>query len=139
MIQKLVSIEDNDDHFDIMAFHIEQWNPELALTRYSNGEDALGAIDRLEQEPPDLILLDMNLPKYSGLEVCERLKSHGKLKAIPVVMFTTSSADKEIAAAYACGVNSYMVKPLEDEGGMKSALHQILSYWSLNQSRVMDE
>lgn len=60
---------------------------------------------------PDLILLDLNLPKRSGREVLEHIKKHDELKLIPVLVLTTSSSPADVRAAYAAHANSYIIKP----------------------------
>jgi len=72
------------------------------------GQDAHAGAPR-----PDLILLDLNLPKKNGLEVLEEIKHDPDLCRIPVIMLTTSSSERDIAACYDRGVNCYVVKPLD--------------------------
>ena len=62
---------------------------------------------------PDLILLDLNLPKKNGLEVLEEIRRDAELRRVPVIMLTTSSSARDIAACYDRGVNCYVVKPLD--------------------------
>lgn len=101
-----------------------------------DGEQAIAYIERWEagERPPVLILLDLGLPKISGLEVLRRLKSHPKISAIPVVVFTTSAEDNDIQEAYRLGCNSYIVKPVEFSKFMEVA-SQVETYWcALNTS-----
>jgi CheY-like chemotaxis protein len=97
-----------------------------------DGEEALAYIDRWEAgEPlPVFILLDLRLPKISGLEVLRLLKNHPKFSAIPVIVLTTSAEDKDIEEAYRLGCNSYIVKPVEFDKFMEVA-SQIEVYWCL--------
>ena len=73
-------------------------------------------------------MLDLRLPKINGLEVLQRLKSHPKYSAIPVVVLTTSAEDRDIEEAYKLGCNSYIVKPVEFDKFMEVA-SQIEVYW----------
>ena len=95
-----------------------------------NGEEALAYIDRWEagEPPPVFILLDLKLPKISGLEVLRQLKSHSKFSTIPVIVLTTSSEDRDIEEAYRLGCNSYIVKPVEFNKFMEVA-SQVEVYW----------
>ena len=95
-----------------------------------NGEEALAYIDRWEAgEPlPVFILLDLKLPKVSGLEVLRKLKKHPKFHTIPVIVLTTSTEDQDIQEAYALGCNSYILKPVEFNNFMEVASH-IEVYW----------
>ncbi|PWT81145.1 MAG: two-component system response regulator [Acidobacteria bacterium] len=95
-----------------------------------DGEEALSYIDRWDAgEPvPVFILLDLKLPKVSGLEVLSRLKNHPKYSNIPVVVLTTSAEDQDIRGAYSLGCNSYIVKPVEFEKFIDVA-SQVEVYW----------
>jgi hypothetical protein len=95
-----------------------------------DGEEALAYIDRWEAgEPvPVFILLDLRLPKISGLEVLRQLKNHPKFSAIPVIVLTISAEDHDIEEAYKLGCNSYIVKPVEFNKFMEVA-SQIEVYW----------
>ncbi len=82
--------------------------------------DGVEALDFLKQTGefadvprPDLILLDLNLPKMDGRELLERIKSDDKLKHIPVLVLTTSEAEEDILKAYNLHANCYIVKPLD--------------------------
>jgi two-component system, response regulator len=77
-----------------------------------------------------LIVLDLNLPKVSGLEILEKLKSHERLRYIPVVVMTSSKENRDLKAAYNLGVNSYIVKPVVFEDFI-SCVGNIGLYWTL--------
>ncbi|MGH9023386.1 MAG: response regulator, partial [Acidimicrobiia bacterium] len=83
----------------------------------SNGEDALSFV--LRQEPftdavrPDLILLDLNLPRLDGREVLARVKADEDLRRIPVVVLTTSSAEEDVLRSYDLHANAYVTKPVD--------------------------
>ena len=101
-----------------------------------DGEEALAYIKRWEagERPPIFILLDLGLPKISGLEVLRQLKSNPTSAVIPVIVLTTSSEDKDMEEAYRLGCNSYIVKPVEFNKFMEVA-SQIEIYWcALNTS-----
>jgi CheY-like chemotaxis protein len=95
-----------------------------------DGEAAMAYFERWESgDPvPVCILLDLKLPKISGLEVLRRLKAHPKYSAIPVIILTTSDEDHDVEEAYRLGCNSYIVKPVEFNKFMDVA-SQVEIYW----------
>lgn len=95
-----------------------------------DGEQAIAYIERWEAgEPlPVFILLDLGLPKISGLEVLRKMKSHPRSASIPVIVLTTSAECNDIQEAYRLGCNSYIVKPVEFDKFMEVA-SQIEVYW----------
>ena len=81
-------------------------------------------------DTPQVILLDLKLPKVSGLDVLRRIKGHPRYKAIPIVMLTTSSEDTDVRTAYELGANSYIIKPVNFENFLDVAT-QLEIYWSV--------
>ena len=83
----------------------------------SDGEEAMAYLRKegayVAVEKPDIVLLDLNLPKKDGREVLREIKSDPKLKTIPVIVLTTSDADQDVWRAYDAGVNSYITKPVD--------------------------
>ncbi len=84
--------------------------------------DGQAALDHLLQQGdgagavrPDLVILDLNLPKLSGHEVLERMRAEPELKRIPVAILTTSSAEKDVVQTYDLGANCYLTKPVDVE------------------------
>ena len=101
-----------------------------------DGEEALGYLRRWEEGEslPVFMLLDISLPKVSGLEVLRAIKSHPKFHTIPIIMLTGSADDINIKEAYTLGCNSYIVKPVDFEKFVDVA-SQIGIYWcALNSS-----
>jgi CheY-like chemotaxis protein len=93
-------------------------------------EQALNFIDRWDEGdlPPVFILLDLKLPKVSGLEVLRRVKGYPKFSSIPVIIMSTSAEDRDIEKAYKLGCNSYIVKPIEFDKFVEVA-SQVEAYW----------
>jgi len=93
------------------------------LNVVSDGVDALAYLRK--EEPfqsavrPDLILLDLNLPKRDGREVLEEIKNDGSLRQIPVVVLTTSQADEDVLRSYQLHANAYVTKPVDFEQFVK--------------------
>jgi len=98
-------------------------------------EDGVQAMQFLHKEgeygaspDPDLILLDLNLPRKNGLEVLAEIKADPKLKTIPVAILTTSSAEQDIIESYGLHANCYIVKPVQFENFVE-AIQQINRFW----------
>jgi two-component system response regulator len=87
------------------------------LHHVADGEQALAFLRR--QDPyrdaprPDLILLDLNMPRVDGRQVLTEVKADGDLKAIPVIVFTTSATDSDISSSYSAHANAYVTKPID--------------------------
>ena len=114
-IRPILLVEDRSIDIDLMkrAFAKRKLLNPINVAR--DGEEALALFDRWEAgEPiPICILLDLKMPKVNGLEVLRRLKSHPRFSAIPVIVLTTSTEDRDIEEAYKLGCNSYIVKPVD--------------------------
>lgn len=129
---KYLLVEDDDDHAELVAVAMEQLSDICTLDRVSDGEQAL---DYLYQRgnfadaiAPDMILMDLNMPKLNGFEVINRLKNDPVLKLIPIVVLTTSDADADRLKAYQLNVNSYVVKPL-NFSFFQSMIKDLGSFW----------
>jgi len=103
-----------------------------------NGAEALDFMycrgnykDRKMDERPRIILLDLKMPKVSGMEVLEQLKNDPGLKSIPIIILTSSKEDPDIKRCYELGANSYIVKPVESDNFFK-AIKEIGLYWIMN-------
>ena len=103
-----------------------------AAVAYLSGEGTFA--DRKRFPLPILMLLDLKLPKRSGLEVLQWLRMQETLKRIPVVVLTSSQQDRDINAAYDIGVNSYLVKPVEFDG-LLQMLKTVNMYWLMLNER----
>ncbi len=116
----ILLVEDDPAHAEIVRRNFAGFRMANRLTHVSDGEEALdylyrrGEFDAPGGAPrPDLILLDLRLPKVDGLEVLRTIKSDPELAAIPVVVLTTSAAEADKVRAYGSHANSYLVKPVD--------------------------
>ncbi len=89
---------------------------------------SIGAKPGSDKPMPRLILLDLNMPKMDGREALRAIKSDPALRRIPVIVFTTSSAEEDIATSYDLGVNSFIIKPASFER-LVDVMRSIKSYW----------
>jgi CheY-like chemotaxis protein len=116
----ILFIEDDPAHAEITMRNFKKNRIANNVIHLSDGQQALDYLfheneyaDHESAPRPDLILMDLRLPKVDGLEVLQRIRSEDCLKTIPTVILTTSAADIDISKAYEFNVNSYLVKPLD--------------------------
>lgn len=133
--QPLLIIEDSDEDFAALTRMISKAQITNAVYRCEDGEDALDFLyrqgeyqDRSLSPRPALIVLDLNLPGTDGREVLSQLKQDPDLKAIPVVIFSTSSNPKDVDACYHQGISGYLVKPM-DTNRLNKLVKTFLAYW----------
>lgn len=127
---RILLVEDNDDHAELIMRALEDHDIGGQLTRAKDGEAALEHLfaEGASKRRPDVIFLDLRLPRVDGLEVLRRIKNAPELAAIPVVVLTTSSADRDLASAYDSHVNAYVVKPVDYEG-LEKMLQDTSTFW----------
>jgi two-component system, chemotaxis family, response regulator Rcp1 len=128
----ILLVEDNAGDVRLTREALREGGIAAELTAVPDGEQALAYLradgEHADAPRPDLILLDLNLPKKNGLEVLEEVRVDPELRRIPVVMLTTSSSSRDVAACYDRGVNCYVVKPLDlDE--FTRLIQAIHSFW----------
>ncbi len=114
---KILLVEDNPADVRLTKEALTEGKIRNELEVVDNGEMALGYLRRkgnyARASRPDLILLDLNLPRKNGHEVLAEVKEDSQLKRIPVVILTTSSAEKDILATYNLHANCYITKPVD--------------------------
>ena len=114
----ILLVEDDHAHAEITRRNLEEFGIEVAeLVHVGDGQDAIDYLkDASSLQPsaalPQLILLDLRLPRVDGLEVLRHVKSDDALRHIPVVVLTTSEADSDVRDAYDRGASGYLVKPV---------------------------
>jgi len=133
MKEKLKILLIEDDVIEVMKLNRAISSLELPheIIEANNGEEALKML-KDKKALPDLILLDLNMPKLNGIEFLSILKSDEDLKFLPTVILTTSSNRKDLKECYKIGVSGYILKPLKYED-YKSKLNNVLTYWSINE------
>jgi CheY-like chemotaxis protein len=114
---RILLVEDDPGDVLIMREALEDSKILTDLHVVDNGESALEFLDRrgayADAAVPDLILLDLNLPRLDGREVLARVKSDPALRRIPIVVLTTSSAEEDIVRSYDLHANAYVTKPVD--------------------------
>jgi two-component system response regulator len=134
---EILLVEDNSSDQELTLKALSKYNLSNSIFVVEDGAEALDFIfaqgdfsDRNMSILPKLILLDLKLPKVSGLEVLKKIKSDLRTKTIPVVVLTSSKEEKDIIESYKYGVNSYIVKPVDFNKFIES-IREIGFYWLL--------
>lgn len=122
-----------DDAIEVMKLKraITKLEFEHELIEAKNGEEALSIL-KDDHIIPDVIFLDLNMPKINGLEFLKILKDDEVLKYIPTVILTTSNNRRDVLACYSIGVAGYIIKPLKYEDYVNK-IKVTLDYWSMNE------
>jgi CheY-like chemotaxis protein len=129
---KVLLVEDNPGDIELTRLALEEGK---LLVDLSVVEDGVAALEFLRQHGkyadvfhPDLLLLDLNLPKKSGYEVLAEIKADEKLKRIPVVILTTSQAEEDILRSYNLYANCYIIKPVSFDQFIR-VVQSLEDYW----------
>jgi CheY-like chemotaxis protein len=139
--QGILIVEDNEDDIILVKRALKKAGVSARLSIVTDGEQAIdylagtGIFEHPEKPPlPVMVLLDLKLPKRSGFEVLEWIRSHATLATLPVVVFTTSTLPRDLEKAYALGANSYLKKPvsLDDTTAL---LRTVGLYWLVHNER----
>ena len=137
----ILLVEDNPDDVTLTLRALKKNNLLNEVVVAKDGVEALdflfcegGFSDRSSEILPELILLDLKLPKVDGLEVLKRIRAEARTKLLPVVILTSSNEQSDIISGYDLGVNSYIRKPVDFEQFIE-AVRQLGLYWLvLNQT-----
>ena len=123
-------VEDDSDFAFIMQHAIQEVNTDLSVKIIDNGRDALEMLNQLSSDriKPRLIMLDLNLPGLSGLDLLKRIKEIPYLKYVPVVFFSTSDNPKDVRASLEFGANAYLTKP-SGYLNLVSCLSSLHDFW----------
>ena len=128
----ILLVEDSETDAELTLEALQQGKLQNTVNHVKDGEEALRYL-RCEGEfsdalRPDLILLDLNMPRLDGREVLRQIREDESLKVIPVVVLTTSSHDKDILETYGLSANSYIVKPV-DLASFFDVVKEINNFW----------
>lgn len=102
-----------------------------------NGEEAMKYLTSPDTEKPFVILLDLNMPKMSGIEFLKVMKTHPELKTIPVIVLTTSKERRDVLDSFELGASGYMVKPV-DYSKFVEILSRIMIYWNSSELPIQE-
>ena len=134
---EIILVEDNPSDADLIKRSLNKNNVANKILHLKDGQEVLDYLfgegdwkGRKTANTPKVILLDLKMPKVSGIEVLRKIKSNEETKSIPVVILTSSKEDPDIKECYKLGVNSYVVKPVGFEE-FSSTVAQLGLYWLL--------
>jgi CheY-like chemotaxis protein len=136
-IVEILLVEDNPQDLTLTLRALKKVNLANHIQVARDGEEALQFLfcedpyaGRKIENVPEVVLLDLKLPKVDGKEVLARMKSDPRTKMIPVVVLTSSKEQSDLVESYKLGVNSYIVKPVNFEG-FAAAVQELGMYWLL--------
>ncbi|TAG34557.1 MAG: response regulator [Polaromonas sp.] len=145
MQEKLILVvEDNPDHLELTVLTLREHGVTAEIAVARDGAQALNYlfgqgihVDRDTHRQPAFVLLDMKLPRLSGLDVLRSIRSNPMTALIPVVMLTSSSEQSDMVACYQSGANGFVRKPV-DFGEFTEKLNRLQAYWlGVNESIAM--
>lgn len=132
---ELLLVDDSEDDVDLATHALRRGNLANNIIVVRDGEEALDLLfcrgayaHRSFEHPPKLVLLDLKMPKVSGLEVLRQVKADPRTKRIPVVIMTSSKEERDLVASYDMGANSYIQKPVDFEQ-FRETVKTVGLYW----------
>jgi CheY-like chemotaxis protein len=135
-LKRILLVEDSANDVALTLAALEEVNLANEVVVVRDGQQALdylfrkGEYANRQDGHPAVVLLDLKLPKVDGLEVLEKVKGTPDMKAIPVVMLTSSREERDLARSYGLGVNAYVVKPVAFPDFV-SALRELGLFWAV--------
>lgn len=122
-----------DDAIETMKFQraLSKLDSKHTLIEAKNGEEALEYLES-GKSLPDIILLDLNMPRMNGIEFLDILKKHDKIKYLPTIILTTSENRDDLLECYKIGIAGYIIKPLKYED-YETKIKMVLEYWDINE------
>jgi CheY-like chemotaxis protein len=110
-MQNIYLIDDDMDDVELFREALEEVNPSILLQYANDGYEAVKTLTEQKHALPDLIFLDISMPTFSGLQCLASFKRDEQLKDLPVIMYTTSSQEREIRTAWELGASAFVTKP----------------------------
>ena len=126
---EILLVEDNDEDLELTLRALKQHRLANRIHVARDGAEAL-AFFQQQSQLPKVVLLDLKLPKVSGLEVLQAIRGDERTRALPVVVLTSSREEPDVKRCYDLGVNSYIVKPVDFDAFVK-AVAEVGLYWLL--------
>ena len=130
--KRLLLVEDNPGDIRLTQEAIKECQIDIDMDVISDGDKVMSFLNKegeyADAEKPDIIMLDLNLPKRNGIEILREIKGSQKLKRIPVIAVTTSEADHDIFMAYDTFANAYILKPV-DFDDFTRVIQQMDAFW----------
>jgi CheY-like chemotaxis protein len=130
----ILLVEDSLAHAELVKRSFEGYRDDIRITHSKDGQAAIdflfaeGECFGNDLDIPHIVLLDLRLPRVDGIEVLKRIKSDPGMSKIPVIVLTTSAAEKDVAMSYSIHANSYLVKPMEFDR-FKQLMQDVGNYW----------
>lgn len=141
--QFILLVEDNPDDVELTRRAFQKSNIANEMVVVRDGQEAIDYLflkgEYAGRDPdllPSVVLLDLNLPKLSGLEVLRRLRAEERTRRVPVVVLTTSKEEKDVIGSYELGANSYVRKPVDFVQFLDAAKHLGLYWLVLNEPPI---
>jgi chemotaxis family two-component system response regulator Rcp1 len=125
-VQRILLVEDNPGDAQLVRMAFAEALPDARVSVAADGEAALARLR--EEGPPDLLLLDLNLPRLSGHEVLEAIKADAALRRLPVVVLSSSEAEADVTRSYELGASSHIAKP-GDVDALFALVETLARYW----------
>ena len=142
---RILLVEDDPKDVELTLTALEEYNLANEVVVAADGEEALdylygrGKFKARSNDNPAVMLLDLKLPKVDGMEVLKQIKSDARTKTIPVVIMTSSKEERDLAAGYNLGANSYIQKPVDFEQ-FRETVKSVGLYWLvINQPPVVED
>jgi two-component system response regulator len=130
-LQSILIVDDNEDDYEAVARAFKKVglsNPVSLCTSGQGAMDFLKPVGASKADKPVLIMLDLNMPGMDGFQVLQRIRQDAVMRQIPVVIWTTSSNEKDVDACYQLGANAYMQKPAIFDDLVES-VRRLRQYW----------
>lgn len=135
---EILLVEDNPNDIELTLYALRKYHVAERVAVVRDGVEALDYLfckgayaDRQPDETPQLILLDLKLPKMDGLDVLRQIRANASTQSIPVIALTSSREDADVRESYRLGINSYIVKPI-DFDRFTEAVRRLGTYWLLH-------